>query len=110
MVNLSLFDSEVWCKVRTKVGEEIFSDNGFYGNKSPWILQAQTKANGHFRLGNLENSKGVKLKELRKEEGLPSIKLYIQIKYRDLGGKFWKKSPVQRYYYDFESDNFWLDV
>lgn len=110
MTNKSKVDVEVWGKVWIKIDEHIFSDSGFYGNNSPWVLQPFTQGNGHFRLGNLVTENGVKLNDLIKQNNVSSVKTNMQIKYRRAGKKKWKKSSVYTYVYDFEKGLFWLDV
>jgi len=110
MVNKSKVDVEVWSKVWIKINENTFSDNGFYGNKSPWVLQPFTQGNGHFILEKLETKDGIKLNNFLNKENMSSVKINIQIRYGKVGKKKWKKSSVHRYVYDFNTRIFWLDV
>jgi hypothetical protein len=110
MNNNSLVNVEVWSKCWIKIENKVFSDNGFYGNKSPWFLQPFTEGYGHFRIGNFETEQKEKLSEFIKEKSINSLRLKIQIRYKRIGKGDWKKSPVHTYFYDLVNERFWLDV
>jgi len=110
MINKSRIEVEVWSKVWIKINEHTFSCDGFYGNKTPWILQPFTQGSGHFKLGGFEDEEGVKLSNFLKQESVSSANLNIQIKYRRIDKRKWKKSSVHKYFYDFQNERFWLDV
>jgi len=86
MLNKSKVDVEVWAKVWVKIGENVFSDKGFYGDKSFWELEPFMQGKGHFRISNLVDSNENSIHKLFNAGKLPeTIKLYIQIKYKKVG-------------------------
>lgn len=109
--NNSKIEIEVWGKIFVKNGDLIFQDkSGFYGNKSSWILQPFTDGEGHIDLKNLTNEKGIKLDTFINDGRIKNANIIFQIKYRKVGSKQWKKSSVQKYFFDFEKGLFWLNV
>lgn len=111
MSNKSKVEVEIFCKLWSKLNDEIFEfKNGFYGNNHQWILQPFTNGHGHFELKDISNKKGINLSNFLKKNNIPSLRLFIQIKYRKVGSKKWKKPSPQKYIYNFENNQFWLDV
>lgn len=108
MINKSKVDVEIRSKLWVNSGNIEFSDLGFYGDKTSWVLQPFSEGQGHFRIPNLQSKTGMKFGDFEKKES--SVKLKIQIKYRRIGKKNWKKSTIHNYIYDISKDLFWLDV
>lgn len=110
-INKSKAEVEVFSKVWVKVDNQIFQfKKGFYANDTNWILQPFTEGGGHFWLKDLKDNKEFKLENFVNENNLDLVRLKIQIKYRKVGSKKWKKSSPQTYAYKFKTQQFWLDV
>ncbi len=111
VINKSKVEVEVFSKLRAKINDRFFEfREGFYGNKTSWILQPFTEGSGHFDLKDLVDSNEIRLEDLMQEVGTSQLKLTLRIRYRKVGSNKWKKSSPQPYAYDFNNNNFWLDV
>ncbi len=111
MMNKSKVEVEVFGKLWAKFKGELFEfKTGFYGNKSPWILQPFTEGHGHFDLKDIANKKNVMLMDFVKENKIPSLEFMFQINYHKVGSNKWKKSSPQKFIYNFENNLFWLNV
>ena len=111
MVNKSKVEVEVFGKLWSNIKNEIFEFNdGFYGDKSKWILQPFTEGFGHFWLKDLKNKEGVNLDNFVKKKSISSINFNMQIKYRKVGRKKWTKTSPQNFVYDFKNNMFCLNV
>jgi hypothetical protein len=111
LTNRSKVEVEVLSKLWLKINGEIFQfKKGFYADDTNWILQPFTEGGGHFDLKNLKNSKGLSLEEFVKKNKIDSINFNLQITYRKVGSKKWKKSSPQNYVFRFDDGRFWLNV
>lgn len=111
MTNKSKVEVEVLSKLWTKVNNQIFQfRNGFYADDTNWIIQPFTTGGGHFFIKDLTNDDGVNLEDYLSQINLNSIDFNLQIKYRKVGSRNWKKSSPQNYIYNFETKQFWLNV
>lgn len=111
MVNKSKVEVQVFGKLWAKVNNERFEfDGGFYGDKTPWILQPFTEGFGHFYLKDTTNKEGIKLEDFVKKNKTSSVNFNMQIKYRKVGSKKWIKTSPQNFAYNFDKNLFWLNV
>jgi len=111
MVNKSKVEVEVFGKLWSNVENEIFEfKTGFYGDEKHWILQPFTEGHGHFYLKDLKNKERIKLDTFVKKNKIPSINFNMQIKYRKVGRRKWKKTSPQNFIYNFKENLFWLNV
>ena len=86
MVNKSKVEVEVFGKLWTKLNGELFEfKDGFYGNKTRWILQPFTEGFGHFYLKDLINRKNTKLENFVKENKISSINFNMMFFSSDFG-------------------------
>lgn len=121
MVNKSKVEIEVFGKLWCRIGKELFDfKDGFYGNKKHWILQSSMEGFGHFDLKNLTNKDGINLENFLENNKLGIIRFKLQLKYRGIiirnriynkiVPKKWKITSPQTFAYNFEDNQFWLDV
>lgn len=111
MINKSKVEVEVFGKLWSNIGDETFEfKDGFYGDKKHWILQPFTRGHGHFYLKDLLNKEGIKLDTFVKKKSINSITFNMQIKYRKVGRRKWKKTSPQNFVYNFDKNLFWLNV
>jgi hypothetical protein len=111
VVNKSKVEVEIFSKLKAKINNKFFEPKGgFYDNKTSWILQPFTEGKGHFNLKDLVDSNGIRLEDLMQEGEISSLKFTLRIRYRKVGSNKWKKSSPQPYAYNFNNNEFWLDV
>lgn len=111
LINKSKVEVEVYGKLWTKVGDEVFQfKSGFYGNGHPWILQPFTEGHGHLELRELINEEQIKLGGYITKNDIKDAHFNFQIKYRKVGSKKWKKQTPQKFIYSFEKELWWLNV
>lgn len=111
MDNKSRVEIKVFSKIWVNYNNEIFEfKKGFYADESFWILQPFTKGGGHFYLEQLKNKEGFNLFDCLKEMNEDAVKIHVQIKYKRVGSRKWKKSSPQSFIYDFNTGKFWLNV
>lgn len=111
MTNKSKVEVEVFGKLWSKLGNELFQfKGGFYGNGHSWVLQPFTEGHGHFELKEITNRNGVKLGDFLGNQKIPRLEFTFQIKYRKTGSRMWKISSPQNFVYNFEENLFWLNV
>lgn len=121
MMNNSKVQVEVFGKLWAKINGEffVFRDKGFYDDGKHWILQPLTHGYGHFYLTYLKNKKGVNLLDFVNRNSIPSITFNMEIKYRRipmnkwfrklLKGR-WRYLSPQNFVYNFNTNEFWLNV
>ena len=111
MINKSKVEVEVFGKIWSKVNGKVFDfKDGFYGDKTHWILQPFTEGFGHFYLKDLINKEKVNIKDFVKRNKVSSINFNMQIRYRKVGRRKWIKTSPQNFIYNFDKNLFWLNV
>jgi len=111
MSNRSKLEVEVFGKFWIKANDMYFDfKDGFYGDKSSWIVQPFTEVKGGFELKDITNEEGIKLEEFVRNGEISEIKFHFQVNYRKVGSNKWRKSSPQKYIYKFDDNRFWLDV
>ncbi|MDP3919016.1 MAG: hypothetical protein Q8Q35_03905 [Nanoarchaeota archaeon] len=110
-VNRTKFEIEVFSKILAKINNQNFEfKRGFYADDTNMLIQPFMSGEGGFDLKDLENDEGVKLEDFIKKNHTNSIKFRLQIKYRKVGTKKWKKTSPQQYHYNFKTHEFLWDV
>lgn len=114
--NHSKVEVEVFSKIKLKINNEIFEfKTGFYGDKSPCILQPFLEVNGHFELQDLVNEEGKTLKEFVNSGKIGHTKFIFYLKYRKYSKRRkilnfkWKKPYPQKWVYNFKDNVLWFD-
>ena len=111
MKNHSLVETKSFVKIWTNIKKERFEFNeGPYGYKAPWINPPLTVLNGHFELQELVNKQNENLEKYVKSRKIKSIEFIVYITYKRFGGRRWVVPSPQRWIYNFDTQEFWLDI
>jgi hypothetical protein len=114
IINKSKVEVEAFGKLKSKIDGKLFEiKEGFYGNKSSWILQPFIEGKGNVDLSKLINKEGSRLYDEKKFKPLAkSIEFSFQIRYKKIGAKLkrWKKSSLYTYVCNFETNIFYPKV